>query len=147
MPGPNGPDNDTLVRAWRLRVLDALPLHEVAEKLGCSLSSAKRWIAQGRDLVAELAYLDEQRTVLDRRNIREDQVAVMDEVRNWMIEARNQGLDVFKCAEIVIRAEERKAKALGEQAMARLELAPAPELPRPSVETMRAIEAYHAGAR
>ena len=145
-PGPAGPDDRTLVRAWKLKTLDGLFVQQVADELGVSHATAKRYIKAGRDVVAELEYLDTQRQHLDRHPIRVDGAAVMDMVRGWLVQAVNDGADVFRAAELVIKAEERKARLLGEAQ--RVELGRAPDtLPVADDETRLAIEGYRGGAR
>lgn len=146
MPGPAGPDEQTLVRAWKLRALDGLTIPQLAEELGSSITTVKRWVRDGRELVAQLEYSDTLRTQLKRADLQEDAAAVMDMVRGWMVEQYNNGMDPFKCADIVIRAEERKARLLGESQ--RIDLRAGPALPPVADDdTQRAIEGYRNGAR
>lgn len=147
MSSSEGPPEERLVQAWELKTLFAKTYPEVAAALGVHISTAKRWVAQGRELMPQLAYLtaqqaaEQEKVIFDSRSFMNDRVAVMDEVRRWMIEARDQGLDPIECAKVVIMAEESKAKAVGEAY--RIELAAASgERPAPSPGMMRAIEGY-----
>lgn len=143
-PGPDGPPEETLIKAWQLRVLHGISPADIAVELDVSPRTVKRYVKLGRELLEQLEYLDRQRGELDRNAVREDSAAVMDMVRSWMVEYKDQGGDPVQAALVVIKAEERKAKALGEQALARLEVGPTAPPAVPSKDMQRTIDAYRA---
>lgn len=99
-------------RAWELHV-EGRSLSFIGEKLKVSKTSAHRYVAAGRDLAAQLDYLD-------RRRERETGAAVMELVRGWMVDVVDSGGDAILAAGVVIKAEERRAKLLGLDAPTRI---------------------------
>lgn len=144
--GPAGPDEATLIKAWRLKAVNGLSVQQVADELKVSHTTAKRWVKDGRELVSELEYIDTQRQMVDRHPIRVDGAAVMDELRRLLFEYVDQGGDVLAAADRIIKAEERKARLLGEGERVSGELRIL-DLPVPDAETQAAIDAYRGGVR
>lgn len=142
-PGVPTPDGDDPVevqhwRAWELHV-EGRSLAYIGEALRISKTSAHRYVAAGRDLASQLDYLDRTRE-------RETGAAVMALVRSWMVDAVESGnADPVAAGMVVIKAEERRAKLLGLDAPARVEVNAGGLPPTVPGEVVDAVNAYRQG--
>lgn len=135
VPGPGeDPTEYAHWRAWELHV-EGRSLSHIGEQLGISKTSAHRYVAAGRDLAAQLDYLD-------RRRERETGAAVMEMVRGWMVDHVEAGGDAVQAAQVVIKAEERRAKLLGLDAPQRLAVSDDRRPPTVPGEVVDAVNAY-----
>lgn len=139
VPDPPAADDPTELRqyrAWELHV-EGRSLAYIGERLGTSRTTAHRDVAAGRDLAAQLDYLDHRRE-------RETAAAVMELVRSWMVDEVTRGGDAILASHVVIKAEERRAKLLGLDAPTRIAVRDDRARPAPTVpgEVVDAVAAY-----
>lgn len=148
-PGPDGPDEETVLRAWDMRVAGKSPAH-IAETFKVSVSTAKRYVKAGRDLAEVVEFsakVADPLQFVDIRNEQQRQAATVDRVIEWMSDYVDNGGDEVQASMVVLKALERRAKALGSDppTAARLTLEapqPPPTVPGHVVE---AIESYQRG--
>lgn len=144
-PGPDGPDEETVLRAWDMRV-ERRSLAYIAEQLKVSISSAKRYVKAGRELAEAIDYSEATNParVMNLQAERERSAAVLDLVQGWLVDYVEAGGDEVQAATVVLKGEERRAKLLGLDAerVARLSLEQGGEPPAPSPTAVAAVRQY-----